>query len=112
MLPAASRLRSHADFRATVGGGVRVGSSRLVVHLRRGGADGSRAGLVVSKAVGNAVTRNRVKRQIRHSLREPLASAPFVVDVVVRALPSAARGVASAEVSEAFDRAVGKLVRL
>jgi ribonuclease P protein component len=29
----------------------------------------SRVGLVVSKSTGNAVTRNRIKRRLRHSLR-------------------------------------------
>ncbi len=45
-------------------------------------------GFVVSKKVGNAVTRSRVKRRLRH-LAVPL-DAPFVTDVVVRALPAAA----------------------
>lgn len=29
----------------------------------------SRVGLVVAKSTGNAVTRNRIKRRLRHSLR-------------------------------------------
>jgi ribonuclease P protein component len=47
----------------------------------------SRAGFVVSKAVGNAVHRNRVKRQLRHLVAPRLVAAPFPVDVVVRAVP-------------------------
>lgn len=43
----------------------------------------------MSKAVGNAVTRNRVKRRLRHLVRPLLAASP-PVDVVVRALPAAA----------------------
>lgn len=42
---------------------------------------------MVSKAVGNAVRRNRVKRQLRHLVAGRLADSPFDVDVVVRALP-------------------------
>lgn len=47
-----------------------------------------RVGFVVSKAVGNAVVRNRVKRRLRHLV----AARPEVTgaDVVVRALPPAA----------------------
>ncbi len=42
-------------------------------------------GFVVSKAIGNAVARNRVKRRLRHLVAG--LPTPFVADVVVRALP-------------------------
>lgn len=45
-------------------------------------------GFVVSKKVGNAVVRNRVKRRLRHLAAA--MSTPFAADVVVRALPPAA----------------------
>ena len=51
---------------------------------------GPRAGFVVSKAVGGAVQRNRVKRRLRHLCREELASLPAGSLLVVRALPAAA----------------------
>lgn len=50
----------------------------------------SRAGFVVSKAVGGAVVRNLVQRRLRHLMRDRLAGLPAGTDVVVRALPSAA----------------------
>ena len=46
----------------------------------------------MSKAVGNAVKRNRVKRRLRHLAAASLPSVPFAVDVVVRALPAATTG--------------------
>jgi len=46
--------------------------------------------MVVSRAVGNAVTRNRVKRRLRHLARTQLERTPLGTDVVVRALPPAA----------------------
>jgi ribonuclease P protein component len=49
-----------------------------------------RAGFVVSKAVGGAVVRNRVRRRLRHLMRSRLDRLPDRTDVVVRALPAAA----------------------
>lgn len=50
----------------------------------------SRAGFVVSKAVGNAVTRNRVRRRLRALVRERLIDLPAGSTLVIRALPAAA----------------------
>ena len=50
-------------------------------------------GFTVSKAVGNAATRNRVKRRLRHLTREHLQALdglPGRAALVVRALPAAA----------------------
>jgi ribonuclease P protein component len=43
----------------------------------------------VSKAVGDAVTRNLVKRRLRHLIRDRLCVLPPGSLVVVRALPGA-----------------------
>jgi len=63
----------------------------VVVHLlvSDGAAEPARAGFVVSKAVGNAVIRNRVKRRLRHLAREHLQTLPGSAVLVVRALPAA-----------------------
>lgn len=50
-------------------------------------------GFVVSKAVGGAVVRNRVKRRLRHLAIPLLTETPPGTRVVVRALPPAARAV-------------------
>ncbi|QIX28513.1 ribonuclease P protein component [Nocardioides sp. JQ2195] len=93
MLPRENRLTSGDDFRNASRKGRRAGSKTLVVHLWV--ADGpttdpARVGFVVSKAVGNAVTRNRVRRRLRHLVRELLAQLPDSGVLVVRALPAAA----------------------
>ena len=49
-----------------------------------------RVGFVVSKAVGPAVVRNRVKRRLRHLAREIVTDLPGSAVLVVRALPAAA----------------------
>jgi ribonuclease P protein component len=67
-------------------------------------------GFVVSKAVGPAVTRNLVKRRLRHLARERLASLPGSGVLVVRALPSAATA-SYAVLGNDFDRALDRLER-
>jgi ribonuclease P protein component len=51
---------------------------------------GARVGFVVSRAVGGAVQRNRVRRRLRHLVRERLAELPAASRIVVRANPAAA----------------------
>ena len=52
--------------------------------------DQTLVGFVASTAVGNAVTRNRVKRRLRHLAAPHLDQIPAGTGVVVRALPRAA----------------------
>jgi ribonuclease P protein component len=65
----------------------------VVVHLlidEPARPSAARAGFVVSKAVGGAVTRNKVRRRLRHLVRSRLAALPAGARLVVRALPAAA----------------------
>ena len=45
---------------------------------------------MVSRAVGGAVVRNRVRRRLRHLVRDRLVDLPSGAVLVVRALPAAA----------------------
>jgi ribonuclease P protein component len=91
MLAAAQRLRRRDEFSAAVRAGRRAGRGTLVVHLMvPAGADPStdappRAGFIVPKAVGGAVVRNRVRRRLRHLVRDRLAALPRGTLLVVRA---------------------------
>lgn len=63
----------------------------LITHALVTDSDApARYGFVVSKAVGGAVRRNVVKRRLRELCAERIAAGSIGVDVVVRALPSAA----------------------
>jgi len=64
-------------------------------------------GFVVSRAVGNAVTRNVVKRRLRHLSRERLAGLPEGIETVVRALPASATA-SYAELGADLDRALAR----
>lgn len=109
MLPAASRLRAPDEFRSVVRDGVRVGRRTLVLHVLLTPNPPSRAGFVVSKAVGNAVTRNRVKRRLRHLVAEVLPDQRVPVDVVVRALPAAATSPLAEDLASAWSTALRRL---
>lgn len=96
MLPARHRLRERADFTSAVRGpgASRAGGRLLVVHANRTDARAGlppRVGFVVSRAVGNAVTRNRTRRRLRAIVATQLSGIPLGVDVVVRANPAAAQ---------------------
>jgi len=93
MLPAEQRLRENRDFRLIYARGRSHADSLAVIYvLRRTGdhanaALGRRVGFVVSKKLGDAVVRNRIKRRLREALRlrlSDLREGPFDLIVVGR----------------------------
>jgi ribonuclease P protein component len=59
-----------------------------------------RLGITVSRKVGSAVVRNRVKRWVRESYRKMAQAIPRGTDLVVIAKPSAANASYSATAEE------------
>ncbi|WP_123738815.1 ribonuclease P protein component [Salana multivorans] len=133
MLSAAHRMRESSDFRIAMRHGRRAGTPHLVVHLAPApGSDGEAmatpppraadpaaanppvaaplVGFAVSKQVGTAVTRNRVKRRLRHLVRDRLDRLPDGTRLVVRALPPSA-GASSAELAVSLDSALARAGR-
>jgi ribonuclease P protein component len=118
VLPARHRLRSSADFAAVFrgargAGGSRSGSRLIVVHANWTDARAGqppRVGLVVSKAVGNAVVRNRQKRVLRALMSARVGQLPAGVDVVVRANPGLP-GSPTALVAQDLDRLLDTVLR-
>jgi ribonuclease P protein component len=63
------RLRQRGDFLAAASG-IKASASAFMLQARRRADDGPvRFGFTVSKKVGNAVERNRVRRRLREMVR-------------------------------------------
>jgi ribonuclease P protein component len=85
-------MRRRPEFTAAVRGGGRAGRPLLVGHLlvREDSDEPARIGFIVSRAVGKAVVRNRVRRRLRQSALGYLHSLPRGSLLVLRANPQAA----------------------
>lgn len=100
-------MRRSADFEQAVRRGARSGRDSLVVHLAGEPTNHESVvvGFVVSKAVGNAVVRNRVKRRLRAVVSHRIDQLPEGGRLVVRALPRSA-GLDSVGLAGDFDSAL------
>jgi ribonuclease P protein component len=112
----AHRLRSSLDFARLRQRSRHVGGRYLSLNYSQqprttgdaSDARGTRVGFTVSKRVGNAVTRNRVRRRLREAVRYQLTRLPPEWDIVVIARPAAAEApyaALEADVREVFTRA-------
>lgn len=93
MLPRKYRLSDGRELNNTVRSGTRFGCRNFVVSAvvhSSESTEPARFGFIVSKKVGNAVTRNLVKRRLREAAWKQLQDGFVGADVVVRALPSSA----------------------
>lgn len=85
-------MRAGTQFASATRRGRRASSPELVVHaLRVDDTQPTQVGFVVSRQVGNAVTRHRVTRVLRHAMAPTVMSAPVGWWLVVRALPASGR---------------------
>lgn len=100
-------MRNSEDFRQTIRSGKRSASPTLVAHVVPGGTGHTSVGFVVSKAVGPAVVRNRVKRRLRHLMRDRVDLLPAGSRLVIRALPRSAQETASTLAGD-LDKALSR----
>ena len=90
MLAQAHRIRRGEDFRRVVRGGRRIGGRVLLGHvLPTTATSPARFGFIVSRAIGSAPARNRLRRRLRALCREAVDAGFVGSDIVFRALPGA-----------------------
>jgi len=93
VLPKDARLTSSSDFARTTKSGSRATTDHFVGYLYINPAVNqsdekvsAKAGLVISKAVGNSVQRHRLARRVRHAIAPNLSTLPANSLLVIRAL--------------------------
>lgn len=84
-----ARLLRHSDFECVY----KLGKRQFFAHmtffyLRREAGESSRIGFTVSKALGNAVMRNRMRRRLREAVRAQWNAAPEMADMVINPKPA------------------------
>jgi ribonuclease P protein component len=103
-----TRLIDSPDFERVYRQGAAYRGALFSVHAFPNEFGTPRLGLSVSRRVGNAVTRNTVRRRLREVFYSALPEVPCNLDIVVSARPAAAAA-DFRELSEEFVRSLRKL---
>jgi len=85
-------LAKRRDFELVFKKGLSSASKYLVIYARPNELNWNRLGLSVSKKIGKAVTRNRIKRLLREAMRKVLGDFLQHYDFVIVAKKTAAEG--------------------
>jgi ribonuclease P protein component len=108
-----NRLSRSRDFDAVYRQGRSVSTRFLTLwwYKREEAVGEPRLGFAVPKAVGNAVVRNRIKRQLREIVRARLDTVPATNDYVIvvrQGLPEAAEANGHEWLTQRVDEVLGK----
>jgi len=104
-------MRRPQQFRLVTREGQRAGGRTVSAHLLVvPDGESVKVGFIVSRAVGSAVVRNRVKRRLRELVRARLADLPDGCLLVVRAHPVAADS-RQADLAADLDLVLRRLLR-
>jgi ribonuclease P protein component len=106
--PKSHRLLKHADFDRVYKQGRRQFAQHMTVFYLARATDneGLRVGFTVSKALGGAVQRNRMKRRLREAVRLNGVQRNLAADIVInpkRSLLTAEFPELQSEVAKAFE---------
>ena len=99
----ADRIRTSIEYRTLSKNGTRHYNDYFVIISQANQASRSRLGITVSKKVGNAVTRNRIKRIIREHFRLNRRILPNRIDINIIARPSSGR-IGTAAIRDHLER--------
>lgn len=106
--PKSARVRRRPQFLRVQEHGRKASAGPLLALALSRGEGETRLGVTVSKKVGNAVTRNRIRRRVRELFRKGRGMLPRGLDVVVVARRGASEA-DFAELGRAFEALALKL---
>lgn len=86
-----TRLLKHADFERVYERGQRHFARHMTVFFLPGESRGARVGFTVSRVLGGAVERNRIKRRMREAVRRQQHRLDVAADIVVNPKKSVLR---------------------
>ena len=78
-----NRIKKSDDFALTINKGFSYRLPSYIVHVRKTENSITRVGISASKKLGHAVTRNRVKRQVRSICDEVIDYSQKSLDIVI-----------------------------
>jgi ribonuclease P protein component len=90
--------------------GEKIHSGKFVLFYRENDVGHARLGITVSRKIGCASTRNRVKRLLREIFRRSSAEIPTNFDIVINA-KSGCAGAGFPDLRKAFIAAVKRMPR-
>jgi ribonuclease P protein component len=102
------RLTDSPEFERVYRQGIAYRGKLFSLHAFPNEHGTPRLGLSVSRKVGNAVTRNAVRRKLREVFHSCISGTSEDLDVVVSARPAAARATFE-ELREEFSKSMGRI---
>ncbi|WP_226683782.1 ribonuclease P protein component [Sutcliffiella horikoshii] len=106
------RIKKNKEFQHVFQKGKSMANRQFVIYaVQKADQPVFRIGLSVSKKIGNAVTRNRIKRLVRQAVHEIKEQLPGGVDIVIIARKPAA-DMSLEEVKKSLQHVIRKLPTL
>ncbi|SHH16326.1 ribonuclease P protein component [Thermosyntropha lipolytica DSM 11003] len=83
MLKRELRINKSGDYKLVYEKGKKFSGRYIIVYIKENNLGHNRFGFVVSKKIGNAVVRNRIKRQLRAIINEEKNRIKGSFDIVI-----------------------------
>lgn len=78
-----NRIKKNEEFTRIISKKHSVANAVFIMYYDKRFLDHARVGISVSKKIGNAVSRNKIKRQIRMMFNESFDNETYKMDVIV-----------------------------